>query len=94
MEFPLVVPGLVAGKGFRASCRVRVKVLTAPFFADAPFTECAIEEAPGEAPDGAYELRFLNQAASVRREDGRWIEGVPWEVATEVRGQACMHQEH
>jgi hypothetical protein len=82
MENPLVVTGVVAGKGLKASCRVRVQVLTGPFLADSPFTECAIEEAPSEVPDGLYELRFLNQAALVRHEDGLWTEGIPWESAT------------
>ena len=82
METPLVVTGMVAGNGLKASCRVKVQVLTAPFFADSPFTECAIEEAPHEVPDGLYEVRFLNQSASVRRAEGRWTEGVPWEAFT------------
>ncbi len=82
MENSLVVTGVVAGKSLKASCRVRVQVLTGPFFADSPFTECAIEEAPCEARDGLYELRFLNQAASVCREAGQWTEGIPWEAAT------------
>ena len=82
MESPLVVTGVVVGRGLKASCRVRVHVLTGLFFADSPCTECAIEEGPPEVPDGFYELRFLNQAASIRREDGQWTEGTPWEAAT------------
>jgi hypothetical protein len=82
MEHPLVVTGVVAGKGLKSSWRVRVQVLPGPFCADSSFTECAIEEAPPEVPDGPYELRFLNQAASLRRESGHWTEGIPWESAT------------
>jgi len=77
MAAPLVVTGLIAGHGLKASCRVKVQVLTGPFFAHSPFSSCAIEEAPREAPDGLYEVRFLNQSASVRRKEGRWAEGIP-----------------
>ena len=50
METPLVVTGVVAGNGLKAPCRIKVQVLTGPFFTHSPFTACAIEEAPREVP--------------------------------------------
>jgi len=65
-----------------APCRVRVHVKNGPFFVDSPFSDCTIDEAPADAPDGAYETRFLNQTICVRHENGRWTQGTPWEAAT------------
>lgn len=82
MDNSLSVTGVLVGKDVKAQCTVRVHVKTGPFFVNSPFTDCAIEQAPCDFPDGAYEVRFLNQAAAVRHEDGQWSEGILWDTAT------------
>lgn len=82
MDNSLTVTGILVGKGVKAPCSVKVRVKTGPFFINSPFIDCAIEQSPSDFPDGAYEVRFLNQAASVRHEDGRWTEGILWDTAT------------
>jgi hypothetical protein len=82
MENSLPLTGVILGSGFIAPCRVKVHVETGPYFAHSPFIDCAIEEAPCEFPVATYEVRFLNQAASLRHEQDRWTVGIPWETAT------------
>lgn len=82
MENSLTLTGVMIGKDVKAPCRMKVHVKTAPYFVGSPFTNCAIEEDPFPFPDGPYEVRFLNQAASLRHEHGQWTEGIPWETAT------------
>lgn len=78
----LTLTGVLIGRDVKAPCRVKVHVKTASYFVNSPFTNCVIKEDPSDFPDGLYEVRFLNQAASLRHEHGQWTEGIPWETAT------------
>jgi hypothetical protein len=78
----LTLTGILLGDGVKARCGLRVHVKTGPFFVDSQFTHCTIEQGPCDFPDGTYEARFLNQAVSLRHENGHWTEGIPWETAT------------
>jgi hypothetical protein len=82
MENSLTLTGVLIGKDVKAPCGMKVHVKTAPYFVDSPFTDLEIEGAPCDIPEGPYEVRFPNQAASLRHEYGQWAEGIPWEAAT------------
>ena len=74
----VIVNALLHGKGLVIACHARANALSD----HSPATRCSILKAPQNLPDGIYEVRFLDQSAFVRRENGVWADGVSWPTAS------------
>jgi len=78
MGTTLIVKGTLRGMGCEVDCSLIATRSDSMQDGSAPFTKCAILDAPLWLPDGYYEASFGDQSAFLHRVNGVWSVGVPW----------------
>lgn len=78
MGTTLIVKGTLRGMGCEVDCSLIATRGDSMQGMSAPFTKCAILDAPLWLPDGYYEATFCGQSAFLHRVNGVWSVGVPW----------------
>jgi hypothetical protein len=69
----VVLPGRLIGMGLDVECDVSAVKVSLPGTNLFEYAKLGIHNAPGEMPDGDYQITFAGRTAAIKRYGGAWI---------------------